>query len=124
MSGNHLFQKLRKKWRFVAIALVAAAISFVIGILLAEFQATDNPPIVQVQNFNQSLTLNPLVHEVGDNQTGFNLDRTIEELLAVLESKEQRQTFVPPKQFQGTTIFEGKVNNTDKVIALTVDDGP
>ncbi len=124
VSGNYLFQRLRKKWRFVAITLAAAAISFVTGMLLAGLQATHNPAIAQVQNLNQSLTINPLIHEGGDNQTRFNLDRTIEELLGVLESKEQRLTFVPPEQFQGTTIFEGKVNNSDKVIALTVDDGP
>ena len=126
MSGNHLFQRLRKKWRFVAIALAATTISFIIGMLLAGLQATHNPAIaqVQVQNINQSLTINPLVHEVGDNQTRFNLDRTIEKFLTVLESKEKRLTFVPPQSFQGKTIFEASINNSEKVIALTVDDGP
>ncbi|MGB8687356.1 MAG: polysaccharide deacetylase family protein [Microcoleus sp.] len=130
MSINHLFQRLRKEWRFVAIALLAAAISFVIGTLLPgnqpALQATDNPTTaaVQVQNLNQSLTVNPLANELGKNPTGFNLDRTVEELLTVLESKEKLLTFVPPEQFQGTTVFEGKVNNSEKVIALTVDDGP
>jgi peptidoglycan-N-acetylglucosamine deacetylase len=121
VSGNHLFQRLRKKWRFVAIALAAAAISCVIGTVLPgnqpALQATD---AVQVQNLNQPLT----AKEVGDNQTGFNLDRTIEQFLTVLQSKEERLTFVPPEEFQGKTIFEGNVNNSEKVIALTVDDGP
>ncbi|MEG3848392.1 polysaccharide deacetylase family protein [Microcoleus sp. herbarium19] len=121
MTGNHLFQRLQKKWRFAAIALAATAISFVIGTLLPAnppaLQATD---AVQIQNLNQSLT----AKEVGDSQTAFNLDRTVEELLAVLESKEKRLTFVPPQQFQGTTVFEGKVKDSEKVIALTVDDGP
>ncbi len=121
MSGNHLFQRLRKKWRLAAIALAATAISFVIGTLLPgnlpALQATD---AVQLQNLNQSLT----VKEVGDSQIRFNLDRTIEELLTVLESQEKHLTFVPPEQFQGTTIFQGKVNDSEKVIALTVDDGP
>lgn len=76
-----------------------------------------------MQNLNQSLTVNPLAKEVGDNQTAFNLDRAIEELLIVLESKEKRLAFVPPEQFQGTTVFEGKVQDYEKVIALTVDDG-
>ena len=127
MSGNHLFQRLRKKWRFVAIALAVTAISFVIGTLLpGNQQGSDNPATaqVQVQNLNQSLTVNPLIQEVGDNRTAFNLDRTIEELLTVLESKEQRLTFVPPEPFQGKTIFEASINNSEKVIALTVDDGP
>jgi peptidoglycan-N-acetylglucosamine deacetylase len=121
VSGNHLFQRLRKKWRFVAIALAAAAISCVIGTVLPgnqpALQATD---AVQVQNLNQPLT----AKEVGDNQTGFNLDRTIEQFLTVLQSKEERLTFVPSEEFQGKTIFEGNVNNSEKIIALTVDDGP
>ncbi len=121
MTGNHLFQRLRKKWRFVAIALAAATISFVIGTLLPGnppgLQATD---AVQIQNLNQSLT----AKEVGDSQTAFNLDRTVEQLLIVLESKEKRLTFVPPQQFQGTTVFEGRIKDSQKVIALTVDDGP
>lgn len=125
MSGNHLFQRLRQKWRFVAIALAAAAISFIIGTLLpGNQQGSDNPAIAAVQNLNQSLTVNPLAKEVGDDQIAFNLDRTIEELLTVLESKEKSLTFVPPQQFQGTTIFQGKVPDSEKVIALTVDDGP
>ena len=127
MTGNHLFQRLRKKWRFVAIAFAATAISFIIGTLLpTNQQGSDNPATaqVQVQKLNQSLTVNPLVKEVGDSQTAFNLDRTVEELLTVLESKEKRLTFVPPQQFQGTTVFAGKIKDSDKVIALTVDDGP
>jgi len=127
VTGNHLFQRLRKKWRFVAIALAAAAISLIIGMLLpGNQQGSDNPATaaVQVQNLNQSLTVNPLVKEVGDNQIAFNVDRTIEQFLTVLESKEKRLTFVPPEQFQGTTVFEGKIKDSEKVIALTVDDGP
>ncbi|MEG4803943.1 polysaccharide deacetylase family protein [Microcoleus sp. ARI1-B5] len=127
MTGNHLFQRLRKKWRFVAIALAATAISFIIGTLVPGNQQGSNNPAtaaVQVQNLNQSLTVNPLAKEVGDDRTAFNLDRTVEELLTVLEPKEQRLTFVPPEQFQGTTVFEGKVQDSEKVIALTVDDGP
>ena len=79
---------------------------------------------MQTQNLNQSLAVNPLVKEVGDDRTAFNLDRTVEELLTVLESKEKRLTFVPPQQFQETTVFEGKIKDSEKVIALTVDDGP
>ncbi|XZN92047.1 MAG: polysaccharide deacetylase family protein [Microcoleus sp.] len=126
MSGNHLFQLLRKKWRFLAIVLAGAAISLVMGSLMPEFQPNHHPgtAVAQVQNLNQSLTSNPLFHEVGDNQTEFNLDRQIQQLLTVLESKEKLLTFVPPEKFQGTTIFEGQVNKSDKVIALTVDDGP
>ena len=125
MTGNHLFQRLRKKWRFVAIALTAAAMSFIIGTLLpGNQQGSDNPATAAVQNPHQSLTINPLAKEVGDNQTGFNLDRTIEKFLTVLESKEKRLTFVPPQSFQGKTIFEASINNSEKVIALTVDDGP
>ena len=127
MTGNHLFKKLRKKWRFVAIALAAAVISFIVGMLLpGNQQRSDNPATaqVQVQNLNQSLAVNPLVKEVGDDPTAFNLDRTVEELLTVLESKEKRLTFVPPQQFQGTTVFEGRIKDSEKVIALTVDDGP
>ena len=55
MSGNHLFQKLPKEWRFVAIALTATAISFILGTLLsAAQQGNDNPATaaVQVQNLN------------------------------------------------------------------------
>jgi peptidoglycan/xylan/chitin deacetylase (PgdA/CDA1 family) len=122
-----MFERLRKKWRFVAIALAATAISFIIGTLMpGNQQGSDNPATaaVQVQNLNQSLTVNPLVKEVADNQTAFNLDRTIEKLLTVLESKEKLLTFKPPEQFQGKTVFEGKVKDSEKVIALTVDDGP
>ncbi|MEG3977803.1 polysaccharide deacetylase family protein [Microcoleus sp. herbarium8] len=127
MSGNHLFERLRKKWRFVAIALTATAISFVIGTLMPGNQHLSNNPAtaqVQVHNLNQSLTVNPLAKEVGDDRTAFNVDRTIEKLLTVLESKEKLLTFVPPEQFQGKTVFEGKVKDSEKVIALTVDDGP
>ena len=127
MTGNHLFQRLRKKWRFVAIALAAAAISFIIGMLLpGNQQGSDNPATaaVQTQNLNQSLAVNPLLKEVGDDRTAFNLDRTVEELLTVLESKEKRLTFVPLQQFQEITVFEGKIKDSEKVIALTVDDGP
>ncbi|MEG4015240.1 MULTISPECIES: polysaccharide deacetylase family protein [unclassified Microcoleus] len=127
MSGNHLFERLRKKWRFVAIALTATAISFVIGTLMPTNQHLSNNPAtaqVQVQNLNQFLTVNPLAKEVGDDRTALNVDRTIEQFLTVLESKEKLLTFVPPEQFQGTTVFEGKVKDSEKVIALTVDDGP
>ncbi|WP_293338243.1 polysaccharide deacetylase family protein [Microcoleus sp. CAWBG58] len=125
MTGNHLFQRLRNKWRFVAIALAAAAMSFIIGTLLpGNQQGSDKPATAAVQNLKQSLTVNPLTNEVGDDRTGFNLDRTVKELLTVLESKEKRLTFVPPEQFQGTTVFEGKIKDSQKVIALTVDDGP
>ncbi|MEG4226704.1 polysaccharide deacetylase family protein [Microcoleus sp. N9_B2] len=127
MSGHHLFDRLRKKWRFVAIALATATISFVIGTLMPGNQQGSNNPAtaqVQVQNLSQSLTVNPLAKEVGDDRTAFNVDRTIEKLLTVLESKEKLLTFVPPEEFQGTTVFEGKVKNSEKVIALTVDDGP
>jgi peptidoglycan/xylan/chitin deacetylase (PgdA/CDA1 family) len=130
VSDNHLFQRLRKKWRFVSIALAAIAISFIIGTLIPgnqpALQATDNPATaaVQVQNLNQALTVDSLANKVGDNQTSFNLDRTIKDFLTVLESKEKRLTFVPPEQFQGTTIFDVSLKNSDKVIALTVDDGP
>ena len=111
----------------MAIALAVTAISFVIGTLLpGNQQGSDNPATaqVQVQNLNQSLTVNPLIQEVGDNRTAFYLDRTIEQFLTVLESKEKRLTFVPPEPFQGKTIFEASINNSEKVIALTVDDGP
>ncbi|WP_373537329.1 polysaccharide deacetylase family protein [Microcoleus sp.] len=127
MSGNHLFERLRKKWRFVAIALTATAISFVIGTLMPGNQQGSNNPAtaqVQVQNLSQSLTVNPLAKQVADDRTALNVDRTIEKLLTVLESQEKLLTFVPPEQFQGTTVFEGKVKNSEKVIALTVDDGP
>lgn len=126
MSGNHLFQRLRRKWRFVAIALAGVAISFVIGTFLPGLETNENPANAagQVQNLNKSLSQNPLVNQVGDNQTGLNLDRTIEQFITILESKEQRLTFVPPEPFQGKTIFEASVNNSEKIIALTVDDGP
>ncbi|MGB3266951.1 MAG: polysaccharide deacetylase family protein [Microcoleus sp.] len=125
MSGNHLFERLRKKWRFVAIALAAATISFIVGTLMPGNQhLSNNPATVQVQNLSQSLTVNPLAKEVRDDRTALNVDRTIEKLLTVLKSKEKLLTFVPPEQFQGTTVFEGKVKDSDKVIALTVDDGP
>ncbi len=125
MTGNHLFQRLRTKWRFVAIALAAATISFIIGTLLPGNQkGSDNPAIAAVQNLKQSFTVNPSVKEVGNNRTGFNLDRTVEQLLTVLESKEKNLTFVPPEQFQGKTVFEGTIKYSQKVIALTVDDGP
>ncbi|MEG4997504.1 polysaccharide deacetylase family protein [Microcoleus sp. B4-D4] len=127
MSGNHLFERLRKKWRFVAIALTATAISFVIGTLMPGNQQGSNNHAtaqVQVQNLNQFLTVNPLAKEVGDDRTALNVDRTIEKLLTVLESQEKLLTFVPPEQFQGKTVFEGKVKDSEKVIALTVDDGP
>ncbi len=126
MSGNHLFQRLRKKWRFVAIALAGVAISFAIGTFLPGLPINENPAnaVAQVQNVNKFLTINPLVNQVGENQTGFNLDRTIEQFLTILESKEKRLTFVPPEPFQGKTIFEASVNDSEKVIALTVDDGP
>ncbi|WP_293270984.1 MULTISPECIES: polysaccharide deacetylase family protein [unclassified Microcoleus] len=125
MTGNHLFQRLRKKWRFVAIALAAATISFIVGTLLpGNQQGSDKPATAAVQNLKQSLTVNRLAKEVGEDRTGFNLDRTIEELLTVLESKEKNLTFVPPEQFQGKTVFEGTIKYSQKVIALTVDDGP
>lgn len=126
MSGNHLFQRLRKKWRFVAIALAGVAISFAIGTFLPGLPINENPAnaVAQVQNVNKFSTINPLVNQVGENQTGFNLDRTIEQFLTILESKEKRLTFVPPEPFQGKTIFEASVNDSEKVIALTVDDGP
>lgn len=126
MSGNHLFQRLRKKWRFVAIALAGVAISFAIGTFLPGLPINENPAnaVAQVQNVNKFSTVNPLVNQVGENQTGFNLDRTIEQFLTILESKEKRLTFVPPEPFQGKTIFEASVNDSEKVIALTVDDGP
>ena len=130
MSGNHLFQRLRKKWRFVSIALAAIVISCIIGTLLPgnppALQVTNNSATaaVQVQNLKQTLTVDSLANKVGDSQTGFNLDRAIKELLTVLESKEKRLTFVPPEQFQGTTIFDVSLKNSEKVIALTVDDGP
>jgi peptidoglycan/xylan/chitin deacetylase (PgdA/CDA1 family) len=121
VTVNHLLQKLRKSRRFVAIALAATAISFLIGTLLPEnppaLQATD---AVQVQNLNQSIT----AKELGNDRTEFHLDRAIEQLLTVLEPKEKRLTFVPPQQFQGTTIFQSKVKDSEKVIAFTVDDGP
>ncbi|MEG4863116.1 MULTISPECIES: polysaccharide deacetylase family protein [unclassified Microcoleus] len=127
MSGNHLFERLRKQWRFLAIALTATAISFIVGALMPTNQHLSNNPAtaqVQVQNLNQSLTVNPLAKQVADDRTALNVDRTIEKLLTVLESKEKLLTFVPPEQFQGTTVFEGKVKDSEKVIALTVDDGP
>ena len=126
MSGNHLFQRLRKKWRFVTIALGCVAISFAIGTFLPGLPTNENPANAagQVQNLNTSFSQNPLVNQVGDNKTGFNLDRTIEQFLTVLESQEKRLTFVPPEPFQGKTIFEASINNSEKVIALTVDDGP
>jgi peptidoglycan-N-acetylglucosamine deacetylase len=126
VSGNHLFQRLRKKWRFVAIALAGVAISFAIGTFLPGLPINENlaNAVAQVQNVNKFSTVNPLVNQVGENQTGFNLDRTIEQFLTILESKEKRLTFVPPEPFQGKTIFEASVNDSEKVIALTVDDGP
>lgn len=126
MSGNHLFQRLRRKWRFVSIALAGVTISLAIGTFLPGLPTNDNPvtAAAQVQNLNTSSTLNPLVNQVGENQTGFNLDRAIEQFLTILESKEKRLTFVPPEPFQGKTIFEASINDSEKVIALTVDDGP
>ncbi|TAG92619.1 MAG: polysaccharide deacetylase family protein [Oscillatoriales cyanobacterium] len=96
------------------------------GTFLPGLPINENPAnaVAQVQNVNKFLTINPLVNQVGENQTGFNLDRTIEQLLTILESKEKRLTFVPPEPFQGKTIFEASVNDSEKVIALTVDDGP
>jgi len=43
MSGNHLFQRLRKKWRFVMIALGCVAISFAIGTFLPGLPTNENP---------------------------------------------------------------------------------
>jgi peptidoglycan/xylan/chitin deacetylase (PgdA/CDA1 family) len=117
---NHLLQKLQKRRRFVAIALAAATISLIVGTLLPgnqpALQATD---ATQVQNLNRSVTAKD-----GNDRTNFNLDRAIANFLTVLESKEKRLTFVPPQQFQGTTMFEAKVKDSEKVIALTIDDGP
>ncbi len=126
MTGNHLFQRLRRKWRFVAIALVCVTISLAIGTFLPGLPTNENPAnaAAQVQNLNKPLSQNSLVNQVGDNPTGFNLDRTIEQFLTILESKEKRLTFVPPQSFQGKTIFEASINNSEKVIALTIDDGP
>nr|WP_228057121.1 polysaccharide deacetylase family protein [Tychonema sp. LEGE 07203] len=107
--------------------MTAAAISFIVGALMPGNQQGSNNPAtarVQVQNLNQFLTVNPSAKQVADDRTAFNVDRTVEKLLTVLESKEKLLTFVPPEQFQATTVFEGKVKNSEKVIALTVDDGP
>lgn len=119
MTVNLLLQKLRKKWPFVAIALAATAISFVLGALLP-----GNPPALQATKAVQVQNLSQSTKDAKSDRTEFNLDRTLENFLTVLESKEKRLTFVSPQQFQGTTIFQAKVKDSEKVIALTVDDGP
>ncbi|BAZ37962.1 polysaccharide deacetylase [Calothrix sp. NIES-4101] len=39
-------------------------------------------------------------------------------------SKPQSLTFAPPTKFQGKTVYQVKIPNNEKVIALTLDDGP
>lgn len=118
----------RRKFRaFTFMTLCAAAFSFVIGVSLS------------INNFFQGVPYpkNPVVteqpHSLKDNVSPFQgteenpdqkLQQKDEATVPVDKNKLEPQAFNPPAKFQGQTIKEVLVNEQNKVIALTFDDGP
>ncbi len=98
------FRKLSRTLKVGIILLGIAVGSFCITLILPKgglsYLLTSNKPEINITKAHLSATA-----------SAQNITPVIKKLVEI------------PKQFQGTTIYEAKLKPTEKVIALTFDDG-
>jgi peptidoglycan-N-acetylglucosamine deacetylase len=108
------------KWKIRAITLSVITGSAVFFVNQKPFDARNESLQEQPILTNQNLT-----EKVGNiPESSLKLNEALSQLIEVLKPQEERLTFRVPESLQGTRIYEGKLKTHEKVIALTVDDGP
>ncbi len=107
------------KWKISTIAL-----SLITG--SAVFLVNQKPFDARNESLKEkTISTNPPLENVGKfTESSLKLNEALSQLIEVLKPQEERLTFRVPESLQGTRIYEGKLKNPEKVIALTVDDGP
>lgn len=110
--------------RRILIGLIAAVSSFLISLILPWKQHAE--PGIPVSTIHQLQNLKKGSQISGDGALAAQQNDAFAKLLASWEeeAKAERLTFSVPKEFQGKTVEEVKLNPKEKVIALTFDDGP
>lgn len=97
--------------RPMLLALLAVAGSFGIGLILLISRANHQVTLLPIPQFKQSKTPNP----ESSSTKAPSLQQSIAAKSLIINV---------PRQFEGTTVSEAKLSGSDKVIALTFDDGP
>lgn len=117
----------RFSWRekTTLIAVVAAASSFLAGLMLPINRHENHPSILlsateELGNRNQDKSGTDINALMAQRNEAFN--KVFTQLQQ--EEKDRNLTFSVPKRFQGKVFQEVKLNTNQKVIALTFDDGP
>jgi peptidoglycan/xylan/chitin deacetylase (PgdA/CDA1 family) len=107
------------KWKISTIALSLITGSAVFLVYQKPFDAR-NESLKE-----KMISTNPPLENVGKfTESSLKMNEALSQLIEVLKPQEERLTFRVPESLQGTRIYEGKLKTPEKVIALTVDDGP
>jgi peptidoglycan/xylan/chitin deacetylase (PgdA/CDA1 family) len=108
------------KWKISAIALSLITGSAVFFVHQKPFHAGHE------SLKEKPILTNPQLTEKMGNipESSLKLNEVLSQLIEVLKPQEERLTFRIPESLQGTLIYEVKLKTPEKVIALTVDDGP
>lgn len=110
---------LRQRKTFTA-AFVAAAGSFVLGVMLPLNLRLNHLVSLWAVVQPQKSATSPEVLKV----TAAVEERVEEAQKAIALLEEKQFSFLIPSQFQGTTVTQAKLGSKQKAIALTFDDGP
>lgn len=101
-------------------ALLAVVSGFSIGLVMTVGRS--NQTILSPPQFRQKHTGKP--NSVSVKALAIEASKSAMSNRLEQETKLNSLTISAPSQFQGTLISEAKLNSSDKVIALTFDDGP
>jgi len=105
------------------LALLAAGGGFSIGLIMTASRAFHQTSLLPPPQFRQGHTGKPDSISV---KALAQVEASKSAMLGGLEQEAKVKSLVVsvPRQFQGTIVSEAKLNASDKVIALTFDDGP
>lgn len=128
MAGKSPFTKrYGKKDRLLLVLVVACCGVLNLNLLWRQisFQKDNRPtsPSNPTQTLEQSAVAIPFTKTL-PHSLSLNSNHVFDRLIPLLEVKERRFTFSVPEALQGRIVYEGKLAESEKVIALTIDDGP
>ncbi|HEY9602086.1 MAG TPA: polysaccharide deacetylase family protein [Allocoleopsis sp.] len=110
-TPNRLNQKYKVRFFLLGIALFGFLCSIALSLLGSGNRANR---VVAKHPSDQPSTVGKQLHQ-GASQSGADFKSN---------STHELHTFVVPVSWQGKTIYQAKLTNPEKVIALTFDDGP
>ena len=111
-------------WQYkLSISLIAATLSFIASLSVSVVRSVNPKLAISSSNLNQSEQSNSQSLQI-NSLIGQEQEISEKTRVYLAEEQAKRLTFSVPVQFQGKIIRSRVLNNTDKVIALTFDDGP